>query len=358
MRVCSFTPQGMFQDYYLGVNGSCDMYEIDQSSYWCQPYGRTAGATYCARRPSGVVYESSALPNTPYADASQLLVSAWRGDGAWFNWYWETAQYDPNNQTIIFGRGGFQGAEGSNSGANWFVENVFEELDYPSEFFYNQTTKKLYFFYNGTSAPPSDISFVAATQLTLFSIMGTPGFNAENISFSGITFSTTAISVLEPHGIPSGGDWALERVGALVFENTVDCVIDSCLFTKLDGNAIMLNGYNDGTTIQNNEFSYIGNNAMAAWGYSNLWDGTAAQFPVNTKVLYNLCHEIGHYEKQSSCWFQAKSALTTLQGNIFFNMPRAAVNYNDGFGGGNEMSESLIFNTCRESTDHGPFNSW
>jgi hypothetical protein len=34
-------------------------------------------------------------------------------------------------------------------------------------------------------------------------------------------------------------------------------------------------------------------------------------------------------------------------------MPRAAVNFNDGFGGGNSVSNNLIFNTCRESGDHG-----
>ena len=84
-------------------------------------------------------------------------------------------------------------------------------------------------------------------------------------------------------------------------------------------------------------------------------------------MIGNVAREIGHYEKQSSCWFQAKSALNTLIGNIMFNMPRAAININDGFGGGNDVSEvvvcetcqshhtyqELLFNTCRESTDHG-----
>ena len=45
-------------------------------------------------------------------------------------------------------------------------------------------------------------------------------------------------------------------------------------------------------------------------------------------------------------------------GNIFFNGPRAGINFNDGFGGGSNVAENLLFNTCRESSDHGPFNSW
>ena len=41
-----------------------------------------------------------------------------------------------------------------------------------------------------------------------------------------------------------------------------------------------------------------------------------------------------------------------------FNIPRAAINFNDGMGGGDILENNLLFNTCRESGDHGPVNSW
>lgn len=47
-----------------------------------------------------------------------------------------------------------------------------------------------------------------------------------------------------------------------------------------------------------------------------------------------------------------------MDGNLFYNMPRAAINKNDGFGGGTRITNNLITNTCRESGDHGNFNSW
>lgn len=50
--------------------------------------------------------------------------------------------------------------------------------------------------------------------------------------------------------------------------------------------------------------------------------------------------------------------MNLIKGNIFFNGPRAAVNFNDGFGGGTRLTENILFNTCRETSDHGPFNSW
>merc|ERR1712025_6779 len=56
--------------------------------------------------------------------------------------------------------------------------------------------------------------------------------------------------------------------------------------------------------------------------------------------------------------YQAKSCQNVITGNIFYNGPRAGINFNDGFGGGSEMAYNLMFNTCRESGDHGPFNSW
>jgi hypothetical protein len=55
---------------------------------------------------------------------------------------------------------------------------------------------------------------------------------------------------------------------------------------------------------------------------------------------------------------QAKTAQSTIKGNVFFNGPRAGINANDGFGGGDEIAHNLVFSTCRESGDHGPFNSW
>jgi hypothetical protein len=43
---------------------------------------------------------------------------------------------------------------------------------------------------------------------------------------------------------------------------------------------------------------------------------------------------------------------------VLFNQPRAAINFNDGFGGGSEITKNLIYNACRETGDHGPINSW
>ena len=54
---------------------------------------------------------------------------------------------------LLFGRGGFQGAQGGNA-SNYYIENVKELLDDTHEFFYDAPTHTLFFHPNSTSAPP------------------------------------------------------------------------------------------------------------------------------------------------------------------------------------------------------------
>ena len=68
-----------------------------------------------------------------------------------------------------------------------------------------------------------------------------------------------------------------------------------------------------------------GASAIALWGHEERGFGTDGNQPRNTTVVANICHEIGLYQKQSSCFFQAVSAQSTIQRNIFYNGPRAMV---------------------------------
>jgi hypothetical protein len=187
-----------------------------------------------------------------------------------------------------------------------------------------------------------------------------------DLTLSGIGFRDTAPTFLEPHGVPSGGDWALERFGALYVERSVGLNVSKCMWTRASGNGISLNHFNMNASISGNAFEWLGGSAIAAWGFTDEisdggkhgLDGTGGDFPRYTSVEGNLFREIGQWEKQSSAFFQAKTAQTTLRRNVVFNLARAGFNFNDGFGGGDIVTENVLFNTCRESSDHGPINSW
>ena len=125
-------------------------------------------------------------------------------------------------------------------------------------------------------------------------------------------------------------------MGALFFEGTVNLKIAGCQFERNDGNGIMLSGFNRFAAIVENHFAWTGDTAIAAWGRTDEmsdngihgWDGTWGDFPWHTLVQSNIIRETGIWEKQSSCWFQAKTAQTTLKGNLCFNLGRAGFNFN------------------------------
>mmetsp|Transcript_55434 Transcript_55434/g.172019 ORF Transcript_55434/g.172019 Transcript_55434/m.172019 type:complete len:820 (-) Transcript_55434:96-2555(-) len=374
----NITPDDWFQRYKIGTNGFCSVYD-PPVSYWCSEHPQ-GGLAFPYRTPSGVAPKSSALPKAPYKDPSQLMFFIWR-PRRWESWMFEVGDYKVTPEApagnYTFGRGGFQGARGENVGGDFFVENVFEELDNPGEFFYNESTGDLFLYYNGTGAPPQDMEVVVPHLRVLVNISGTPWDPVHDITIDGVTFMSSRHTYMEPHGVPSGGDWALERTGAIFLEGTERVTLQNCSFKRLDGHGLFISGYNRNATVQDSAFEFIGGSAMASWGYTNETensgfpyyrpntnypmagvDGTDGNHPLGTRVLRNLVREVGLYEKQNSFWVQAKTARTTIHGNVFFNGPRAGINANDGFGGGDVISHNLVFSTCRESSDHGPFNSW
>jgi hypothetical protein len=182
----------------------------------------------------------------------------------------------------------------------------------------------------------------------MIELRGSQANPVTNISLLNLKISANRPTFFDPRANPSGGDWALERMGAVLVEGAEDLLIRGCTFTKLDSNAVSLNGYNQRVWIDQNHFSWIGQNAVASWGRSEDYNnGTAGNFPRYTRMTNNFATEVGVIQKQSSMYFQAETAEATISNNICFNIPRAAINFNDGFGGGATMTANLLFNTCR-----------
>ena len=235
------------------------------------------------------------------------------------------------------------------------MDNIFEELDSPGEWFYDDKTKMLYLAQNGTSLPEEG---VAPILDELIVVMGTQDQPVMNITIANLTLAHTAVTYLSSYEVPSGGDWSVHRGAAVFIEGAEHVLVQNCLFNSPGGNGLFLSNYVRDTVIEGNEFVWVGDNAIVAVGSANLIDGTDGNQPRGTKVLGNLVHEIGIYGKQVCAYVQSVACQTMLVGNVFFNGPRAGINFNDGFGGGNILENNLIFNMVRETSDHGNFNSW
>ncbi len=52
----------------------------------------------------------------------------------------------------------------------------------------------------------------------LINVTATQAAPAQNINFCGIGFRESAYTYMDPHGLPSGGDWALARTGAVYLQ--------------------------------------------------------------------------------------------------------------------------------------------
>lgn len=377
------TAQGFFEAFKIGVGGDCARRFTPQAGYWCSADSQGGGpGPYSA--PVGMVVsnDNTSLPHTPYgagkkwASSAPALVHTWRA-GRWFSWVMQTkdatGRYDAASGTTAFDFslevGGNQGSRGGDAGQEFFIENVFDELDAPGEFYYDgaqpgKGTPALWLWHNASGPPPAD-AVVAPQLAVLVNLSGTQAQPVVGVSLRGLTFSDAAPTYLEAHGTPSGGDWAVSRLGALLLEGTDGVTVEGCLLNALDGNAIFLSGYNRRAAILENEFVSIGETAISQWGFTDGspvdgmgFDATAGNQPRGTTVRGNLVHELGLWTKQNSFYFQAESFGNTIEANLAYNGPRAGINFNDGLGGGSTITRNVLANFCRESSDHGPFNSW
>jgi hypothetical protein len=252
------------------------------------------------------------------------------------------------------------GPGGALLGAGWWVSNVAAELDAFDEFFFDPATNELTLFYNASDsaagaawAPPPPGLVLMAPQLEVFFHLGAA---AADVTLDGLGFRDQRLTIMEPWVVPSGGDWGLRPAGAVTFEGATRCTLSNALFLRTDSNAVFIGGRSRNVSVLDSEFAWLGMNAVASLGTSEQDDGTAGNQPYGTLLSGLVARELALYEKQSSAYFVGKTPLSRVEASLFYNGPRAMINVNDHLGGGNNFTTSLLFNTCRESGDHGAMN--
>ena len=342
-----------FPDFNIGIGGSVSVFDPPES-YWgtSSPVGG-GGRTYTV--PVGMQYPVEVdFVNRTWSNPGAGELHTFQGK-RWGNWIFQIDRRDDINCNLTWTKGGFQEARGAEYGVEWFVDNIFEELDSPGEWYYDTDQMMLYFVQNGTELPEEGVGTVLDQLIVA---MGTPEEPVKNITIKDLTFAHSATTYLASYEVPSGGDWSVHRGATVFIQGAENILVQNCLFDSPGGNGLLLSNYVRDAVIEGNEFVWVGDNAIVAVGSAQLIDGTDGNQPRGTKVIGNLVHEIGIYGKQVCAYVQSVACQTQLAGNVFFNGPRAGVNFNDGFGGGNLLKNNLIFNMVRETEDHGPFNSW
>lgn len=260
---------------------------------------------------------------------------------------------------------------------NRMVENIFEELDESGEWYFDKTSSTLY-YYPLLGEDLSVTNFEAASLKNLITIKGTSEKPVRNVTISGITFTRTARTFMEEYEPLLRSDWMIYRGGALFLEGTEDCSITGCDLVDIGGNGIFLSKYNRRSSVEGCHLTWIGASAICfvgdpscvrspsfryeesvPWEEMDFAKGPKGDnFPAECLVKDNLIHEIGLFEKQITGVEISMSFRITVSHNSIYDTPRAGINISEGTWGGHIIEYNDVFNTVKETGDHGSFNSW
>ena len=296
--------------------------------------------------------------------------------GEWGDFHYQITKLN-NDGTVEF-NGGHQNNRPSKMHDSYrMVENVFEELDSPGEWFLDKEKKLLYYW------PAVDLDLkmavVEGTELEhLVEIIGTEINPVENVSISGIKFEHTKRTFMEDYEPLLRSDWTIYRGGAVYIEGTENVSLENCEFSNLGGNVIFVSKYNRNVKIEGNHIHDTGASAISFVGdpsavrspsyqygeFVSLSEMDTIKGPANNKypseciVNNNLIYRIGRVEKQVAGVQISMSMNITVSSNSIYDVPRAGINVSEGTWGGHKIIYNDVFNTVLETSDHGAFNSW
>jgi len=257
------------------------------------------------------------------------------------------------------------------------VENIFEELDAPGEWFLNAHTGTLYYY------PPAGVDLAAArieaVRLRhLVEFRGTAQAPVRCLTLQGLTFRHAARTFMDNREPLLRSDWTVYRGGALFYTGTEDCRLEDCFVDQVGGNAVFVNGYNRRLTVRGCHIARAGGNGVAFVGdrdaarvprdwhdhsqnLANL-DRTPGpktdNYPADCLVDDCLIYLTGRIEKQTAPVEIDLAQGITVRHCSLYDVPRAGINIGDGCWGGHVIEFCDIFDTVKETGDHGSFNSW
>ncbi|MBL7763187.1 MAG: right-handed parallel beta-helix repeat-containing protein [Chitinophagaceae bacterium] len=258
-----------------------------------------------------------------------------------------------------------------------FVENIFEELDAPGEWFYDKSIHTLY-YYPQAGVNLSNVVCEVSNLKISFLLSGTAEKPLKNVQFNGLNFAHNERSFMDTKEPLLRSDWTIYRGGAVLLGGTENCKIADCNFIGIGGNAIMFSNYNKYDTVTGCHIADIGSSAVCfigdpkavrspSFGYENYikydqLDKTPGSltdnYPQYCVVTDNLLHDLGEIEKQATGVEIETASSITVSHNSIYNTPRAGLNIGDGCFGGHILEYNDVFNTVQETGDHGSFNSW
>lgn len=319
--------------------------------------------TFSGEAPRGIVFDPATFTNKRWARPEEAVIHIFQAN-YWGNLQWRLKEIDWAKHTIWFGKGAWQmGAKWYESPAivdkrsRFYIENVFEELDAPGEWYLDPHQGIL--FYLPAEGVDLNESLVEAPVLKeAVRFAGTQDDPVHDITLEGFRIAHTSSTFLEEYDVPSLSDWAIHRGGSVFFEGARSCTIKACWFDAVGGNAVFMNNYNRANVVTGCKFTESGDSAICFVGALGTTNGTQRDFPFECQATNNLIHDCGVFGKQIAGVYISRAKRITVGHNLIYNLPRAGICIGDGTWGGHVIEHNYIHDTVLETGDHGPFNAW
>lgn len=257
------------------------------------------------------------------------------------------------------------------------VENIFEELDAPGEWFHNAKTNTLYYKpIAGTNLKAASVEVVRLRHLIEF--QGSEKAPVKFITFKGFVVRHAARTFMDTKEQMLRSDWAIYRGGAFMLTGTEDIQILDSEFDQVGGNGIFVNNYNRRTIVKGCHIHDAGASGVCFVGDPNAVrdplfeygqkndlakiDRTPGpktnNYPSLGVVEDCLIHGIGRTERQPAGVMMEMAMNITVRDCSVYDCARSGINIGDGAWGGHLIEGCDVFATVLETHDHGSFNSW
>lgn len=287
----------------------------------------------------------------------------------WGGFSYEVTGKDENgNLTYI---GGWQNNRQMGMHSDFkYIENVREEMTEPGEWYFDKENKRVYVILKPEhSLDGAEIS----VNSSFFVFKGCKNVRVENIKIRRAkrTFMLTDEPLLR-------SDWTIYRGGAIYFANSSDCSVSRCSLFDIGTNGVFVDGKNSNITVSKCHFKDLGASGVCFVGKSSsvrspLFDATKGQsfleidkkrgpksneYPKSCTVKDCLIEHVGVVEKQATGVEISMSYGISVINTSIYDASRAGINISEGTFGGHIIDGCDVFDTVKETGDHGSFNSW
>ncbi len=257
------------------------------------------------------------------------------------------------------------------------VENIFEELDAPGEWFHDARKNRIYFMPEpGTEIGQALVEVVRLRHLIEF--QGSSSAPVRHVTLKGFTYRHAARTFMDNREPLLRSDWTIYRGGAVLLTGTEDIRILDSEFDQCGSNAVFVNLYNRRAQIKGCHIHDAGASGICFVGdpdavrYPLFESGQTHDqkkidrspgpktnnYPADSSVEDCLIHGIGRVERQPAAVQISMSYKITVRDTSIYDCARSGINIGDGCWGGHLVERCDVFDTVLETHDHGSFNSW